>query len=798
MYKTIRIIMAAFWLLAAMSVSAQDQRQRKPETIVQDVLAQMPTQNHDDFEREIGDLAKGAPQTVTILCRMLQPAEKACNNMVEYAISGVVSYASGHTQYAGAVRQAIEEAVSSAPDQTAKEFLQSQLRLIASDSKAIEYTAHAGAAPYAQLYDDIKAAGGNCTDIVLKALKSKDRAYRMQALKLAADYADDATIAKVCKKYKSLSDEGKEDVLGWLGDNKAVSQLPLVLKEIEKGKATTPMAIETAGRIGGDEAITALLAALQTDYSAQALNALKSVKGNLSQPVMQALQEATGEQKLALLSLAQSRRIKAVTPVVLEMVESNDATLADAALKALPGVITAGEVDKAASLLDKAADSKVADFQKVFMAAVNDLAADQRYSAISKAMKAAKNPARLYPALASTATDQSVSDLQQAWEKGDAQALQALVSSTNYKAAAPLLKAAQQGNEQALSAYVGLVETNETDADTRTNCLAKAMECAKTAASKTRVLNSLGATATRNSFILVGKSLDDKEVAYTAALAQKDIARKCLSDIDYKMLQADMDKCIAILEAHGKATGNPDGVYAVGEIKKMLAEVKPSPVYVLTEEEQKAGFEILFDGTNLDKWTGNKVGYIVVNGVIYVTANYGNESNLYTVNEYRDFVFRFDFCFTKPGVNNGVGIRTPMGVDAAYYGMCECQILDHDDPIYAGLHEYQVHGSAYGIIPAKRLKHKPLGEWSTEEIEVKGDHIKVTVNGEVILDGNLREACQGHNVAPDGSDTNPYTVDHRNHPGMFNKTGHIGFLGHGEGLKFRNVRVLDLSKKTKK
>ena len=188
----------------------------------------------------------------------------------------------------------------------------------------------------------------------------------------------------------------------------------------------------------------------------------------------------------------------------------------------------------------------------------------------------------------------------------------------------------------------------------------------------------------------------------------------------------------------------------------------------------------------------------MVNGVIYVTANYGNESNLYTVNEYRDFVFRFDFCFTKPGVNNGVGIRTPMGVDAAYYGMCECQILDHDDPIYAGLHEYQVHGSAYGIIPAKRLKHKPLGEWSTEEIEVKGDHIKVTVNGEVILDGNLREACQGHNVAPDGSDTNPYTVDHRNHPGMFNKTGHIGFLGHGEGLKFRNVRVLDLSKKTKK
>ena len=82
-----------------------------------------------------------------------------------------------------------------------------------------------------------------------------------------------------------------------------------------------------------------------------------------------------------------------------------------------------------------------------------------------------------------------------------------------------------------------------------------------------------------------------------------------------------------------------------------------------------------------------------------------------------------------------MGVRTPMGVDAAYDGMCEVQILDHDAPIYAGLREYQVHGSVYGVIPAKRIKHKPLGEWSEEEIRVEGNHIKVTVNGEVIVDG---------------------------------------------------------------
>ena len=41
---------------------------------------------------------------------------------------------------------------------------------------------------------------------------------------------------------------------------------------------------------------------------------------------------------------------------------------------------------------------------------------------------------------------------------------------------------------------------------------------------------------------------------------------------------------------------------------------------------------------------------------------------------------------------------------------------------------------------------------------------------------------------PDGSDYNPYTVDHRNHPGMFNEKGYISLCGHGPGIRFRNMR----------
>ena len=122
-----------------------------------------------------------------------------------------------------------------------------------------------------------------------------------------------------------------------------------------------------------------------------------------------------------------------------------------------------------------------------------------------------------------------------------------------------------------------------------------------------------------------------------------------------------------------------------------------------------------------------------------------------------------------------------MGVDAAFHGM-EIQILDHDAPIYKDISDYQQHGSVYGVIPAERVKFGELGEWNTEEIRAVGDRITVTV----------REACQGHNVSEDGSKVNPYTVDHRNHPGLFNKSGHIGLLGHGAGIQFRNLRVLDM------
>ncbi|WP_411273390.1 DUF1080 domain-containing protein [Daejeonella sp.] len=213
---------------------------------------------------------------------------------------------------------------------------------------------------------------------------------------------------------------------------------------------------------------------------------------------------------------------------------------------------------------------------------------------------------------------------------------------------------------------------------------------------------------------------------------------------------------------------------------KELPRVKP---FQLSSQEKKEGFKVLFDGTNMHSWIGNTRDYIAENGNMAVRPKPGENSlgnNLFSREEFSDFVLRFEFQLT-PGANNGLGIRSPLTGDAAYEGM-ELQILDNDAPKYKDLKVYQYHGSIYGTIPAKKGYLKPVGEWNYQEVFVQGPKIKVILNGAVILDADIT------NVRQDGA------ADGLKHPGLLRDSGHIGFLGHGSPLQFRKIRILDLSR----
>ena len=197
---------------------------------------------------------------------------------------------------------------------------------------------------------------------------------------------------------------------------------------------------------------------------------------------------------------------------------------------------------------------------------------------------------------------------------------------------------------------------------------------------------------------------------------------------------------------------------------------------VLTAEEKAQGFLQLFNGTDLTGWVGSTDSYGVKDGVLFCRKDTGR--NVYTEKEYDNFHLKFEFKL-EPGSNNGLGIRAPLEGDAAYVGM-ELQILDNTAAKYSNLKDWQYHGSIYGIYPAKRGFLKPVGQWNRQEVIANGTDIKVILNGTTIVDANLKEAVK------DG------IISGTEHPGLFNKSGHIGFLGHGDYVEFRNIRILPL------
>jgi hypothetical protein len=199
---------------------------------------------------------------------------------------------------------------------------------------------------------------------------------------------------------------------------------------------------------------------------------------------------------------------------------------------------------------------------------------------------------------------------------------------------------------------------------------------------------------------------------------------------------------------------------------------------VLSAAGPEFGFVWLFDGKSLDGWqiVGQKgSGYVVENGLLVCPADGGG--NLFTRKEFANFVLRFEFRLSE-GANNGIGIRAPLEGDAAYQGM-EIQILDDGAARYRGrLRPAQYHGSIYDVIAAKQGFKKPTGDWNSEEITAKGRSIAVSLNGTVIVEADL------------DSVRDPEVL--KKHPGLARPSGHIGLLGHGTRVEFRNFRIQEL------
>jgi hypothetical protein len=220
----------------------------------------------------------------------------------------------------------------------------------------------------------------------------------------------------------------------------------------------------------------------------------------------------------------------------------------------------------------------------------------------------------------------------------------------------------------------------------------------------------------------------------------------------------------------------------------IVAAVNAAEPNTLTAAEKSAGWTLLFDGKTLDGWRGYKEaaigkGWEVQDGAIILTT--AKAGDLVTNAEFGDFELTFDWKISVGG-NSGVIYRSGFGDSAPYRTGPEYQVLDNikaDDNKKAN----HLAGSLYDIgeAPPKDFT-KPVGEWNTGKIIVRGWHVQHFLNGEKVADFNFTTDAGKAALK----------VSKFNGAGWEKfaslAKGHIALQEHGNPVSFRSIKVREL------
>jgi hypothetical protein len=218
---------------------------------------------------------------------------------------------------------------------------------------------------------------------------------------------------------------------------------------------------------------------------------------------------------------------------------------------------------------------------------------------------------------------------------------------------------------------------------------------------------------------------------------------------------------------------------------------------VLSEREKRQGWKLLWDGKTTEGWRSHKAaafpasGWKIENGELVVEKSGGGEStnggDIITVKKYKDFILKVDFKITK-GANSGVKyfVDPDMNKGAGSAIGCEFQILDdknHPDA-KLGVKGNRTLGSLYDLIPRKEGYFFADWSWATAMIIVRGNHVDHWLNGTKTVE--YERGTQEWNALVAYS-------KYRGWPSFGNaKEGHILLQDHGDEVRFKNIKILEL------
>ncbi len=218
---------------------------------------------------------------------------------------------------------------------------------------------------------------------------------------------------------------------------------------------------------------------------------------------------------------------------------------------------------------------------------------------------------------------------------------------------------------------------------------------------------------------------------------------------------------------------------------------------VLTEEEREEGWQLVFNGSDLEGWRGYNKQAIPTNWSIddnalhYQPVDTTDEArgDLLIAQEYQDFELEFDWKIGECG-NSGVMFHVAeTGYQYPWLTGPEYQVLDNSCHPDAKVGRDRWAGANYALnIPDSTIYaevEKPAGSWNHSRLVVNGPHVEHWLNGKKVVEYELGSDDWKQRVAASKFIDMP---DYGQ-----KSSGYIVFQDHGDPVWYRNIKVRPLN-----
>jgi len=210
----------------------------------------------------------------------------------------------------------------------------------------------------------------------------------------------------------------------------------------------------------------------------------------------------------------------------------------------------------------------------------------------------------------------------------------------------------------------------------------------------------------------------------------------------------------------------------------------------LSPREIDDGWVLLFDGETTDGWRGFKkdkpgAGWQAIDGNL-VTLGKGGDlgGDIISVEQYEDFELYLEWAIGDAG-NSGIFFHVlEQNYPAIYATGPEYQLLD-DLGYPDKLEAWQLTGANYAMHLSYNKVLMPVGEFNSSRILVKDRMVQHWLNGIMVVE---------YELWTDDWKAMVQSSKWKDYPGYgLAWSGHIGLQDHGSVVKFRNIKVRDLT-----